>query len=295
MVSIIICSVSPLLLEDLKQNIAQTIGVEYEIIAIDNREKRWPIAKAYNYGAQQAKYPYLFFVHEDTRLLSDKWGEFIIPKLAEPECGVIGFVGDKARFSCCSGWYQFCDMSKVSYFYQRIKEGKTLFLVENADLNQPFQEVITLEGLGFWVRKDIWEKYPFDEELLTGFHCYDIDFSLQIATANYKNYVCCSNQMLIEHFSQGNFSDINWFSTTLRLHKKWKHLLPIKTSDLNISERKIRKCEELASYDFLRQVLKSDCDIMFKRKIFKMFLCRPFSWRHLTNCISAIIKYMRYA
>lgn len=41
MVSIIICSVSPLLLEDLKQNIAQTIGVEYEIIAIDNREKRW--------------------------------------------------------------------------------------------------------------------------------------------------------------------------------------------------------------------------------------------------------------
>lgn len=60
MVSIIICSVSPLLLEDLKQNIAQTIGVEYEIIAIDNREKRWPIAKAYNYGAQQAKYPYLF-------------------------------------------------------------------------------------------------------------------------------------------------------------------------------------------------------------------------------------------
>ena len=95
MVSIIICSVSPLLLEDLKQNIAQTIGVEYEIIAIDNREKHWPIAKAYNYGAQQAKYPYLFFVHEDTRLLSDKWGEFIIPKLAEPECGVIGFVGDK--------------------------------------------------------------------------------------------------------------------------------------------------------------------------------------------------------
>ena len=53
MVSIIICSVSPLLLEDLKQNIAQTIGVEYEIIAIDNREKRWPIAKAYNYGVQQ--------------------------------------------------------------------------------------------------------------------------------------------------------------------------------------------------------------------------------------------------
>ena len=49
MVSIIICSVSPHLLKDLQQNIAQTIGVEYEIIAIDNREKHWSIAKVYNY------------------------------------------------------------------------------------------------------------------------------------------------------------------------------------------------------------------------------------------------------
>ena len=237
----------------------------------------------------------MFFVHEDIRLLSDKWGELIISKLAEPDCGVVGFVGDKARFSCCSGWYQYCDMSKISYFYQRIKEGKTLFLVENADLNQPFQEVITLDGLGFFVRTEIWKKYPFDENLLTGFHCYDIDFSLQIASANYKNYVCCSNQMLIEHFSQGNFSDASWFSTTLRLHEKWKHLLPMKTSDLNISDKKIRKCEELASYDFLKRILRSSCDIFLKRKVLKMFLWRPFSWKHLKNSISAIIKYMRYA
>ena len=295
MVSIIICSVSPHLLKELQQNIAQTIGIEYEIIAIDNREQHWPIAKVYNYAAQQAKYPYLFFVHEDIRLLSDKWGKLMISKLVEPDCGVVGFVGDKARFSCCSGWYQYCDMSKISYFYQRIKEGKTLFLVENADLNQPFQEVITLDGLGFFVRKEIWKKYPFDENLLTGFHCYDIDFSLQIASANYKNYVCCSNQMLIEHFSQGNFSDASWFSTTLRLHEKWKSLLPMKTSDLNISDKKIRKCEELASYDFFKQILKSSCDILLKRKVLKMFLWRPFSWKYLKNSISAIIKYLRYA
>lgn len=98
MVSIIICSVSPHLLKDLQQNIAQTIGVEYEIIAIDNREKHWPIAKVYNYGAQQAKYPYLFFVHEDIRLLSDKWGELIISKLAEPDCGVWVLSGTKLDF-----------------------------------------------------------------------------------------------------------------------------------------------------------------------------------------------------
>ena len=118
---------------------------------------------------------------------------------------------------------------------------------------------------------------------------------MQIASANYKNYVCCSNQMLIEHFSQGNFSDASWFSTTLRLHEKWKHLLPMKTSDLNISDKKIHKCEELASYDFLKRILMSSCDILLKRKVLKMFLWRPFSWKHFKNSISGIIKYMRYA
>lgn len=294
MLSIIICSISLKYLEALEANIRKTIGISHEIIAVDNREKRWPIAKVYNYGAQKAKYPYLFFVHEDVNFHSNGWGEVIVNKLAEPDCGVIGFGGSKVKLSSYSGWYQ-CGECTVNYFYQNLHNGLTAFRASNTYLERSFEEVIVLDGLGLFVRKDVWKQYPFDEELLTGFHCYDIDFSLQIATANYKNYVCCSNQMLIEHFSQGNFSDINWFSTTLRLHEKWKHLLPIKTSDLNISERKIRKCEELASYDFLRQVLKSDCDIMFKRKIFKMFLCRPFSWRHLTNCISAIIKYMRYA
>lgn len=295
MISIIICSVSPRLLKELEENIAQTIGVEYEIVAVDNREKGWPIAKAYNYGAQQAKYPYLFFVHEDVKLLSNQWGNFIIPKLMEPDCGVVGFVGDKLRLACCGGWFQHCYKSTVSYFYQRMKEGGTLFLVENAYLDQPFQEVISLDGLGFFVRREIWAKYPFDEKLLTGFHCYDIDFSLQIASANYKNYVCCSNQMLIEHFSQGNFNDINWFSTTLRLHEKWKDLLPMKASDLVISEKYSRKCEERTAYDFLKQILVSKCDISLKRTAFRIFLRRPFSRKHLKNCISAIIKYVRYA
>ena len=69
----------------------------------------------------------------------------------------------------------------------------------------------------------------------------------------------------------------------------------MKTSDLNISDKKIRKCEELASYDFFKQILKSSCDILLKRKVLKMFLWRPFSWKHLKNSISAIIKYLRYA
>ena len=65
MLSIIICSVLPERLRKISQNIDETIGVEYEIVTIDNREKCWSIARAYNEGARQAKYPNLFFVHED--------------------------------------------------------------------------------------------------------------------------------------------------------------------------------------------------------------------------------------
>ena len=103
MLSIIICSVSPERLQAVKQNIQQSIGVEHEFVVIDNREKKWPIAKAYNYGARAAVYPYLFFVHEDVKFHSQNWGLFIEKKLQEPDCGVIGFTGSKVKLKCYSG------------------------------------------------------------------------------------------------------------------------------------------------------------------------------------------------
>lgn len=104
MLSIIICSVSPERLEQVTRNIHDTIGVDYEIIAIDNREKQWPIARAYNEGASRAHYPFLFFVHEDVKFHSVGWGKCIEKKLKEPDCGVIGFAGSKVKLKCYSGW-----------------------------------------------------------------------------------------------------------------------------------------------------------------------------------------------
>lgn len=293
MLSIIICSISSEHLNVLKQNIQQTIGVEYEVIAINNQENHWSIAKAYNYGAQQAKYPYLFFVHEDVRLHSVGWGNFIVRKLSEPDCGVVGFAGSKLRMACHGGWYQVHE-GIVSYLYQKTNNGLARFVVANAYFGRPFEEVITLDGLGMFVRKEVWEKYPFDEELLTGFHCYDIDFSLQIAYAKYKNYVCCSNQLLIEHFSMGNFNSRDWLSVTIRLHDKWHYLLPLKVAELALSDDELRLHEERNSYSFLKKVLRSNCERSDKKKVFKQFWTRPFSWKHFRNCLSVSLKYIRY-
>lgn len=290
MLSVIICSISPERLAALESNLQETIGVDFEIIAIDNRENCWSIAKAYNYGASKAKYPYLFFVHEDVKFHSKEWGGIIIQKLSEPDCGVIGFAGSKVRLRCYAGWCQ-GDEYTVSYLFQGLHDGLTEFRVANAYLEHPFEGVITLDGLGLFVRKEVWEKYPFDEDLLTNFHCYDIDFTLQIAYAHLRNYVCCSNKVLIEHFSLGNF-DKRWFSNTMRCHQKWKRKLPLKTDDVVLNEKQRYKYEEGYSYDFLKRIFKSEASCEDKWFALKEFWKRPLTWRHLRRCTFYTVKYI---
>ena len=292
MLSIIICSVSPLRLLDVKQNIKETIGNEvlYEIIAVDNREKKWPIAKAYNWGAQAAQYPYLFFVHEDIKFHSTGWGTFIEQKLAEPDCGVIGFAGSKVKLNSYSGWFQNNDWN-YWYYCQGDSEGRSAYCVRGVYLDKPFEEVVALDGFAMFVRKDVWNENQFDEKNLTGFHCYDLDFSMQIAR-KYKNYVCCSF-VLIEHLSPGNFNN-KWYTDTIRLHvNKWNSFLPLKTNDIELTKECIQKDGERAAYQFLFAILRSDCTNADKAKVLKDFWRRPLSWEHLVHCFSCTLKYLR--
>lgn len=289
MLSIIICSISPERLQSLKLNLEESIGTEYEIIVIDNRVQKWSIAKAYNFAAQKAKYPYLFFVHEDVKFHSKNWGPFIETKLIEPDCGVIGFAGSKVLFRCYSGWGQSYKWV-CSYLYQGTK-GLTYFNVHNACLEHEFEEVVALDGLGMFVRKNVWEAYPFDEDLLTGFHCYDIDFTLHIAASKrYKNYICCSNKVLIEHFSLGNIN-IVWYEDTIRLfNTKWRYILPMKVEECIVSRNEEKKMEERFFNIFLRDIMKTNsCE---RKRILWEFLCYPFSLKHLGHCVMRICQYI---
>lgn len=290
MLSIIICSVSPERLQQISRNMYDTIGVEYEIIAIDNREKKWPIARAYNEGARQARYPFLFFVHEDVKFHSQNWGIVIEDKLKEPDCGVIGFAGSKVKLNCYSGWMQDGDWA-CSFFYQGGGE-RTILQVMHVTLEHSFEEVVILDGFGMFVRKDVWNLYPFDEELLTGFHCYDLDFSLQIAVSKqYKNYVCCSLKVLVEHFSLGKYNR-SWCQDTIRLHKlKWNKILPLKVDGFELSKKKERKIEERYFDYFVRELIKADYPE--KKNALKDFLAYPFSWKHFRHCISNVYRYLK--
>ena len=50
MISCVICSRQPDISAELKENIASTIGCEYELIVIDNSKNEHSIYSAYNQG-----------------------------------------------------------------------------------------------------------------------------------------------------------------------------------------------------------------------------------------------------
>ena len=223
MISFIVCSVLPYRLEELKTNIKSTIGsnFDYEIIAFDNREYHYGIAKIFNQCAEKAQFENLCFLHEDIAFRSQDWGDIIEKKLQDPNCGIIGFTGSPIKFKSLSSTHPSARLM-INHYIQRQPGNKQLFMnsfTEEFD----YQPCITIDGMCMFVRKNVWRTHHFDEKLLPGFHGYDLDFSLQVAE-HFQNYIC--GVITVEHFSLGKFST-DWVSATIRLHQLRKDVPPV--------------------------------------------------------------------
>lgn len=280
MLSIIVCSINPEKIGIFRNNIAKTIGegVKYEIICHDNRKDCLPIAKVYNKCAHSAQYPNLLFIHEDAGFASNVWWPEIEKKLAQPDCGVIGFAGTKVMLNIPSGW-------------NVMKEGRILHLIENDTpvfanpfKGGDFEEAVAVDGFAMFVRKKVWKEHPFDERLLTGFHCYDVDFCIGIG-ASYKNFICTS--VVPYHNSSGNFGK-DWIKQTLHLYEnKWKYLFPIYTSDYTLKPDKTRYYEERALFRFIKQLNKSK---IRNHNIMRRFLKYPLTPRHTEHLLKLFFR-----
>ena len=222
MFSIIVCSIRPEEAEALRKNVEATIGVPFEFIAFDNRNTGKGICQVYNECAEKAMYENLCFVHEDIEFLTPDWGKIIAGKLAEPDCGVIGFAGSAMKSKAPSGWLSTGRYGTRAHYIQG-EDGRE-FMCDSNPYNQDFAEVVTLDGLCLFMAKDKWKKTGFDDKMLTGFHCYDIDLSLASHTAGLRNWVC--NIVLLKHFSPGNYGE-QWMKENQKLHNKWKDHLPL--------------------------------------------------------------------
>ena len=231
MISIIICSRTSVITDELKNNIANTIGVLFEIILIDNSDNKYSIFEAYNIGIQKSNYPFLCFMHDDILYHTNNWGQKVLEHFSDGNTGVIGVAGSSYYPSMPGSWWSGGLINEyiIPAPAKILKPTEKRFIHNNAIR----AEVVVLDGVWICVRRTIFDKAKFDTDHFKGYHFYDIDISLQINKLGYSLFTVFD--IVIQHFSFGNMND-NWLINAAILQKKWKKQLPVSCTPLSFFE-----------------------------------------------------------
>lgn len=239
MLSIIICSRHKKLPWEFIRNIEQTIGIEHEIVHIDNSDSGYSIFSAYNHGASLSRYPFLCFVHEDVLFHTKNWGQIVIAHLMDEQTGIIGVAGGNLHSRVPSSWSVHSPSFNIiqSDSSGRSKTEHKLYPVDYKDTKY---RVAVLDGVFLCMRRDLLKTIRFDEKM-PGFHCYDFDITIQSHVAGYSNYVIYD--LIIEHLSKGKKGS-DYYSNLIYVFRKWESILPLNCE--NASEYEI---EDSLSFD----------------------------------------------
>jgi hypothetical protein len=251
MLSLIICSRDINVLAAVSKNVAETIGVPYEIIAVDNSKSQYTIFQAYNAGIEQSKHEFLCFMHEDISFKTVDWGKVVIEAFKNNSAlGVLGVAGSSYKTFMPSGWIAaYAEKGVYVNLLQSFKDKRKDLHAYANPRKESCAKVISVDGVWFCTRKSIAEKIRFDDSTFKGFHCYDVDFSLNVGL---QHEVAVTFDILINHFSEGSF-DKDWATETIKLHKKWKLHLPLAAEQL--SEEVRAELEFKAFHGILPKVL----------------------------------------
>lgn len=228
MLSIIICSISKDFFDRFEKSLIRTIEIPYEIVVINNDVERLSLSKAYNKGGKMSKFDYLLFVHEDVEFLQNCWGEKLIRILKDIEVGIVGIAGSTYLPSVPSGWYLPKEGLNNVFIHQGFKYKEASIRIDNE--GEDMTPVFLLDGVFLAMRKNVWEEFPFNENL-DGFHAYDIDISQRVST-KYKNIF--TKQVSIIHHSEGKV-DKHYFDSILAFKKGFKNFkYPNRNYDLEL-------------------------------------------------------------
>jgi len=214
MISIIICSRTASISDELNQNIDQTIGIPYELVIIDNSDNLYSIFSAYNEGVKRSKNEVLCFMHDDIIFKTNDWGIKVMNRFNSLKLGAIGVAGSPYYAILPGAWWS------GGYICQSIYGEQDLSYQPKQDNALP---VVVLDGLWFCVRKSLFNTIRFDDTTFSGFHYYDMDISLQIQQNGYE--LLSVYDISIQH-SSGKLDTI-WLNNALLLQKKWENNLPI--------------------------------------------------------------------
>ena len=175
----------------------------YELLAIDNQKGLYASAASIlNHTAQQARYDYLLFVHQDVVLLSDTWLMDVQGRL--PSLKQLGAVGVAGKTDKGVAWASVIHGDPPAYAGPR-------------DLRHTV-EVQTLDGCLIVVPRKIFARVPFDESH-KGWYLYVAGYCLDLLRNGYKSYVVPD---LIYHASAGPSSPIVFEEAARHLVRRHK-------------------------------------------------------------------------
>jgi GT2 family glycosyltransferase len=284
MISIIICFRDQELLNAVLQSVANTIGLPYEVVAIDNSKGVYSIFEAYNLGIKRSVYSHLCFMHEDITFITENWGQKVVDAFENnPNLGLLGVAGSSYKPAVPSGWSFESASQETMYvnIMQYHKGNDTVNKNYSNPRNQHTSQVASVDGVWFCTTRAVVEKIKFDDKTFSGFHCYDVDFSLSVLQ-HYE--VAVTFEILLNHFSGGSFND-SWAIETLKLHNKWGRYLPINVA--NLSSDTIEH-EEFKAFHFIlprlvgKPVLcRAMLQYMWQTKVWKLVGTKKFTIMNL--------------
>ena len=265
MISLIICSRSKTLSSGFLENLQNTVGVNYELIVIDNSQNNYSIFEAYNLGIKKSKTDYLCFIHDDVSFHTSNWGTIVLDIFKKDKnLGLIGVAGAKVKTKMPSPWWNCKEKYQVINIIQHHKNGE----IENTEIGfdtNTEQEVTVIDGVFMALRKSTNASF---NNVINGFHNYDLNLSLECKRRGFK--VVVTKQILIEHYSSGILNK-DWVSSTYKFHNWYKTDLPVE-----IIPNSLKKGDEIRNaVSFMEQCLAFNeskmCNTIWK----KLFLFHP--------------------
>lgn len=268
MISIIICSRQSDISDEIKQNINDTIGVEYELVVIDNSRNNYSIFSAYNRGLVLAKGDVLCFMHEDILFHTKQWGKMILAYFGKyADVGMVGVAGTHFLPNMPAAWWD-TEMRSGQLLQGGIDNG--VYKIISKDLWDNYKmeptRVVSVDGLWMCFRKKIFDYVKWDDISFKGFHGYDTDISLQVWKSGFEVHIFWD--VLIEHKSCG-VSGMDFYNSLDVLYSKWNKILPI-IKGVSISESELLARTRIA--ELRHEVFYLDYNY---RRICKS---RPYRW-----------------
>lgn len=226
-ISIIVCTRRAQLPAEMQQNIAATIGCDYELVVIDNSKNKYSIFETYNIGVSRATGDLLCFVHDDVLFRTDKWGAIIGEIFTDETIGMVGFAG--AHFLPAVPMY-WSESPIISEYNLHNDRGTVKNCFQQSYFKSGIIDAIACDGFCFFIPHYLFDRLSFDEKTYQGFHMYDMDICMQVLSIGKR--LILTNRILLEHAWSESLAPhkkgMDLFKKNLVLfYGKWQNKFPL--------------------------------------------------------------------